>query len=152
GTITINGIVNINGSPVMSGQTLFSGSNIRVGPESESALELGNLVRLKLEAETSLMLESSDLGLSASLDKGSVRALVPGGIRGSITTPDASITTDGSQPAAFTLRVDSCSTTLSVQAGQVKMRSANYERSLRVGETLSTGAAQLPSGTQNNLS
>src|SRR5206468_2453102 len=117
-----------------------------------SALELGNLVRLKLEAETSLMLESSDLGLSASLDNGSVRALVPGGIRGSITTPDASITTDGSQPAAFTLRVDSCSTTLSVQAGQVKMRSANYERSLRVGETLSTGAAQLPSGTQNNLS
>ena len=152
GTITINGVVKINGSPVMSGQTLFSGSHIRIGPESESTLELGNLARLKLEAETSLTLESSELGLSASLDNGTLRGLMPAGIRGGITTSDASIKTDAGQPAAFTVRVDSCSTTLTVQAGQVKIRSANYERSLLAGETLSTGEAQLPSGTHNNLS
>jgi ferric-dicitrate binding protein FerR (iron transport regulator) len=152
GTVTVDGVIQVNGSPAISGQTLFSGSSIRTSTESESTLELGNLARLKLEAETSLMIESSTLGLSASLDEGALRAFVPAGVQAGIITPDARITTDASQPAAFNVRVDSCSTTLSVQAGQVKIRSANYERSLLAGETLSTGDAQLPSGTQHNLS
>ena len=152
GTITINGVVQINGSRVISGQTLFSGSNIRIGPKSESSLDLGNLARLKLEAETSLTLESSDLGLSASLDNGAMRAIVPSGIRGGITTADASITTGGSQPAVFSVLVDSCSTTLSVQTGPVEIRFGNNLRSVASGESFSTGGAPLPSGPQQNLS
>ena len=152
GTVRVDGVVQINGSPVMSGQTLFSGSSIRTSTESESILNLENLARFKLEAETSLTIESSKLGLSASLDEGAVSALVPGGVQAGINTADASITNEASPPAAFTVRVDSCTTTLSVEAGQVKIRSANYERTLLAGETLSTGDAQLPSGTQHNLS
>lgn len=152
GTVRAIGVVQINGSPVISGQTLFSGSSIRTSTESDSTLNLDNLARLGIEAETSLTLESSKLGLSASIDEGAVCALVPGGVQAGIITADASITTDASQPAAFTLQVDSCSTTVSVQTGQVKIRSANYERSLLAGETLSTGDAQLPPGTRNNLS
>jgi hypothetical protein len=98
------------------------------------------------------MIESSKLDLSASLDKGAVRAIVPGGVQAAIITVDASITTDASQPAAFSVRADSCSTTLSVQVGQVKIRSANYEQSLRAGESFSTGDVPLPSGTQHKLS
>ena len=152
GTITINGIVQINGSRVVSGQTLFSGSNIRIGPESESTLDLGNLARLKLEAETSLTLESSDLGLSASLDNGTMRALVPGGIRGGITTADASITTDAGQPAVFSVLVDSCSTTLSVQTGRVEIRFGDNVRSVASGQSFSTGGSPIPPGPQQNLS
>ena len=152
GIVRANGIVQINASPVMSGQTLFSGCSIRTSTESESTLNLDNLARLKLEAETSLMIESSKLGLSASLDEGAVRVIVPGGVQAGIITSDASITTDASQPAAFSVRADSCSTTLSVQAGQVKIHSANYERSLRAGESFSTGGAPLPSATQHKLS
>jgi ferric-dicitrate binding protein FerR (iron transport regulator) len=152
GAITAEGVVQINGSPVLSGQTLFSGSSIRTSPETECTLELGNLARLKLEAETSLMLESSKLGLSASLDNGVVRALVPGGVPAGINTGDASITTDANQTASFSVRVDSCSTTLSVQAGRVEIRSANYERSVAAGESFSTGVAQLSTGGQHYLS
>jgi len=152
GSVTVQGAVQINGAPVISGQTLFSGSRIRTSTESESILDLGNLARLKLDAETSLTIESSRLGLSASLDNGVVRALVPGGVQADITTADASITTDVSHPAAFSVSVDSCSTTLSVQAGRVRIRYANYLRSLRAGESLSTGDPQLPNGTHNNLS
>jgi len=149
GTVRVDGVVEIDGSPVISGQTVFSGTSIRTSTESESTLHLDNLARLKLEAETSLMIESSKLGLSASLDQGAVRAIVPGGVQAGIITTDASITTDAGQPAAFSVRADSCSTTLSVEAGKVKIRSADYERSLRAGESFSTGGAQLPSRTHN---
>ncbi|HMJ26050.1 MAG TPA: hypothetical protein VK475_09490 [Pyrinomonadaceae bacterium] len=153
GTVTVSGIVQINGSPVISGQTLFSGSSIRTSSEAESTIELGSLARLKLEAETSLTLESSELGLSASLDNGSVRVFVPVGIRGGVTTADASITTDASQPAVFSVLADSCSTTLYVQTGRLEMRSGNKVRLVSSGEKFSTGGAPLPPGPQQqNLS
>jgi ferric-dicitrate binding protein FerR (iron transport regulator) len=146
GAVTVHGVVQINGSPVISGQTLFTGSSIRTSPETDCTLALSNLVRFNLEAETSLTLETSELGLSASLDNGAVRALVPGGVQAAINTADASITTDPGQPALFSVNVDSCSTTLSVQTGRVEIRSANYKRSVAAGESLSTGEVQLPSG------
>jgi hypothetical protein len=153
GTVTVSGIVQINGSPVISGQTLFSGSSIRTSSEAESTIELGSLARLKLEAETSLTLESSELGLSASLDNGSVRVFVPVGIRGRLTTADASITTDASQPAVFSVLADSCQTTVSVQTGRLEIRSGNKARFVSSGERFSTGGAPLPPGPQQqNLS
>lgn len=152
GTLTVDGVVSVSGSPVLSGQTLFSGCSISTSTESESTIHLGNLAHLKLDAETSLTLESSKLGLSASLDNGVVRALVSRGVQADITTADASITTDADQPAVFLVRVDSCSTTLSVQTGRVAIRSANYVRSVPAGESFSTSGAQLPSGTQHNFS
>jgi hypothetical protein len=151
GAITVNGVVQINGLPVISGRTLFSGASIHNSTEAESTLELGNLARLKLEAETSLTLESSKLSLSASLDSGAVRALVPSGIRADIRTPDASIMTDDSQLAVFSVLVDSCSTTLSVQAGRVEIRSGNNMKSVSSGESYSTSGAPLPPGPQHNF-
>ena len=151
GAITVNGVVKINGLPVISGQTVFSGSSIRTLTEAESTLELGNLARFKLEAETSLTLESSKLSLSDSLDSGAVRAIVPGGIRADIRTADASIRTDGSQLAVFSVLVDSCSTALSVQAGRVDIRSGNNLKSVSSGESFSTSGAPLPPGPQHNF-
>jgi hypothetical protein len=153
GTVTVKGIVQINGAPVLSGQTLFSGSSIRTSTEGESTLELGSRARLKLEAETSLMLESSELGLSASLDQGSVRVFVPVGIRSGLTTADASITTDTSQPAVFSVLTDSCNTILSVQTGRLEIRSGNRVSFVSSGERFATGGAPLPPGPQQqNLS
>jgi hypothetical protein len=151
GAITVNGVVQINGLPVISGQTIFSGSSIRTSTEAESTLELGNLARLKLEAETSLTLESSKLSLSASLDNGAVRALVPGGIQADIRTADASITTDAGQLAVFSVLGDSCSTTLSVQAGRVDIRSGNKMKSVSSGESFSTSGTSLAPGPQHNF-
>lgn len=152
GAITVTGVVQINGLPVISGQTILSGSSIRTSTGAEATLELGNLARLKLEAETSLTLESSKLSLSASVDSGVVRALVPGGIRADIRTADASIRTDGSQFAVFSVLADSRNTTLSVQTGRLEIRSGNKVRSVSSGESFSTGGAPLPPGPQQNLS
>jgi hypothetical protein len=153
GVLTVGGVVEVNGAPAVSGQTLFSGCNIRTSTASESTLDLGNVARLKLGAETSLRLESSQLGLSASLDSGGVRALVPGGVRVDIITADASIAADASQLAVFSVLVDACSTNLSVHTGRVEIRAGNNVRSVSSGESFSTaGGAPLPSGSQQNLS
>lgn len=150
GTVTITGGVRINGSPGMSGQTLFSGSSIRTLSGAESTLELANRARLRLEAETSLKLESSALGLSASLDDGTVRVFAPAGIVGRMTTADASITADANQPAIFSVLADSCNTTVFVQSGRLEVHSANKIRSVSAGERVSTGGAPaLPAPPQN---
>lgn len=152
GTVSVEGEVQINGWPVISGQTLFSASRIRTSTEAESTLELSNLARLRLEAETSMMLESSELGLSASLDNGSVHVFVPRGIQAGITTGDALIVPDAGQLAVFSLLADSCNTTLSVQTGRVEIRSGNRVRSVASGESVSTGGAPPQSAAQHNFS
>lgn len=149
GTVKATGAVQLNESPVLSGQTLFSGSRIRTSRDAESIVELGNLARLRLEAETSLMLESSGLSLSASLENGTVRVFVPRGMRSAITTADASITTDAGQTATFSVTVDACSTTLIVEAGRVEIRSLDYVRSVSSGERFSTEAPSPPEPQQN---
>lgn len=152
GTVTIAGGVQIDGSTGVSGQTLFSGSSIRTSTEAESTVELVNLARLKLEAGTSLKLESSALGLSASLDNGTMRVFTPVGIRGSITTVDASMTTDASQPAVFRVLAEACDTSVSVQTGRLEVRFGNKLKSVSAGESLSTADAPAPPGPQQNLS
>ena len=152
GTVSVEGDVQVNGSTVISGQTLFSASSIRTSTEAESTLELSNLARLRLEAETSMKLEFSELGLSASLDNGTVHVLVPGGIQADITTSDALIVPDAGQLAVFSLLADSCTTTLSVQTGRVEIRSGNNVRSVAPGESVSTGGAPSPSPAQHNFS
>jgi hypothetical protein len=146
GTINVDGVVHVDGSPVMLGQTLFSGCRIRTSPATECILELGNLARLKLEAETSATLEASEQNLSAALNNGGMHVAVPQGIAAIITTADASITTDARQFVAFRVIADSCSTTVSVQSGRVEIHSLhNLRSSVSAGESFSTGTAALPS-------
>lgn len=149
GTVNFDGAVQVDGSPVVSGQTLFFGCRVRTSPATECILELSNLARLKLEAETSVTLEASELNLSASLNNGGVRVAVPEGIAAIITTADTSITTDASQFVVFRVIADSCSTTVSVQSGRVEVHSLHNLRSVSSGESFSTGAAPLPTGPQD---
>lgn len=147
GTLVAIGTVTVNGSPAVSGQTLFSGCGIITSADAESILDLQNQARLKLERETSLRIESSKADLSAALDLGVMRALIPTSVRAGISTPDALITSDPSQAAAFSVRVDECSTTLIVQTGRVEIRSGNRVKSISWGESYSTGGGpQVPGG------
>lgn len=147
GTLTVGGVVKVNGSPAVSGQTLFSGSGIITSAESESTLDLQNQVRLKLERETSVKIESSKTDLSAALDLGAMRVLIPTSVKAGISTPDAVITSDPNQAAAFSVLVDACNTTLSVQTGRVQIHSGNNVVSLSAGESYSTGGGpQAPGG------
>jgi hypothetical protein len=150
GTLVVNGIVTVNGSPAVSGQTLFTGSGITTSAESESTLALQNQARLKLERETSLRIEFSKAGLSAALDVGAMRALIPTSVRVGISTPDAVITPDPNQAAAFSVLVEACSTTLIVETGHVEIRSGDKVTSILSGESFSTGGGpQAPSGSHS---
>jgi hypothetical protein len=150
GTLVVNGIVTVNGSPVVTGQTLFSGSGIITSAESEMTLDLNSQAHLKLERETSLTLESSQAGLAAALELGSMRALIPTSVRAGIRTPDAVITPDPSQAAAFSVLVEECNTTLIVETGRVEIHSRNNVISISAGKSFSTGGGpQAPSGSHS---
>jgi hypothetical protein len=147
GTLAVQGAVKVNGSPAASGQTLFSGCGIITSAESESTLDLQNQARLKLERETSLRIESSKADLSAALDLGVMRALIPTSVRAGISTPDALITSDPNQAAAFSVLVDECNTTLIVQTGRVEILSGDRVKAISAGESYSTGGGpQAPGG------
>ncbi|MDX6559607.1 MAG: hypothetical protein QOF72_2656 [Blastocatellia bacterium] len=150
GLIVVDGVVTINGARATSGQTIFAGSSITTKKQSETILNLDNRARLRLDEETAFVLESSRSGIFGSLDSGGVRGFVPAGIRAEIKTADASLAPDPAQPAAFTIKVESCSTTLSVQTGRVEIRAGNSVRSISAGESFSTAeSAPIPPPQQN---
>jgi hypothetical protein len=150
GLIVVDGVVTINGVRATSGQTIFSASSITTEKQSETILNLDNRARLKLAEETAFVLESSRAEIFGSLDFGGVRGFVPAGIRAEIKTADASLAPDPAQPAAFTIKVEPCSTTLSVQTGRVEIRAWNSVRSIAAGESFSTAeSVPMPPPQQN---
>jgi hypothetical protein len=150
GLIVVDGVVTINGARATSGQTIFAASSITTEKQSETVLNLDNRARLRLDEETAFALESSRSGIFGSLDSGGVRGFVPAGIRAEIKTADASLTPDPTQPAAFTIKVEPCSTTLSVQTGRVEIRAWNSVRYIAAGESFSTAeSAPMPPPQQN---
>jgi ferric-dicitrate binding protein FerR (iron transport regulator) len=149
--IKTDGIVTINGTRATSGQTVFSGSSITTEMQSESLINLDNQARLKLNEATALTLAFSRFGLTGSLSDGQVNTSVPAGFRAEIKTADASVITSPAEPATFSIRVDACSTNLSVQTGQVEVRAWNRVHSVRAGESFST-AEVFPAAPQQNLS
>lgn len=145
GITTVGGVVTIDGSPALSGQTLFSGSSIVTAKGSESRLDLGNLARLRLYAESKLTVEFSGSTLSGSLEQGTLHSFVPAGVRADIVASDASISTDPGQPAAFSIQVESGSSNISVETGRVEVRTGNSLKFVMAGESLSTSHGVLPS-------
>lgn len=143
-TTVVGGVVTIDGARALSGQTLFSRSSIVTGQQSESRLDLGNRARLKLYAESKLVMEFSHSTLSGSLEKGILHSFVPAGVRTDIVTADASISTDPDQTAAFSIQVQSGTTTVSVDTGRVEIRAGNSLRLVTAGESFSTARGESP--------
>jgi hypothetical protein len=144
GITTVGGVVTIDGLRALSGQTLFSGSSIVTGQQSESRLDLGNLANLKLYGESKLVMEFSGSTLSGWLEKGILHSFVPAGVRADIVTADASISTDPHQLAAFSIQVQSGTTTVSVDTGRVEIRAGNSLKSVTAGESFSTARGESP--------
>src|SRR3989442_4329855 len=69
GSINIVGVVRINGQNAMSGQTVFSNSSVLTAANSESLIEYGNLARLKLEAESELIIDPSKQRIAGSMGR-----------------------------------------------------------------------------------
>ncbi|HEU0047094.1 MAG TPA: hypothetical protein VFQ43_05770 [Nitrososphaera sp.] len=154
GNINVLGTVKIDGQSALSGQTLFSGSSIVTSANSESLIEYENFGRLKLAAETELLIDSSKQRISGSLQKGEVLGSLPAGVSLDFKTSDFSMATDASERVIFTIQTKECDgTNLSVREGTVNVRAGDKVRTVKAGENFSTfadGAAT--QGAQNNFS
>jgi ferric-dicitrate binding protein FerR (iron transport regulator) len=150
------GGVTVDGSPAVSGQTIFSGSAFVTARNSLSTLSLGNLGRVELAPDTSLVLDFSGASVTGSLDAGRVRVYAPSGLLASVTTPDASVACDNTsgQPAVFSVAIESGVTNVSVQTGRVEVRAASGAvQRLSAGESYSSAQTQQQdSPPQQNLS
>jgi hypothetical protein len=154
GIINIVGVVKINGQNAMSGQTVFSNSRVLTGANSESLIEYGNLARLKLEAESDLIVDASRQRIAGSLQKGRMLGSVPAGVSLDFQTANFSIATDAGRPVTFSVRTQECEgTSLSVSEGTVEVRTGDKVRTLKAGDNFSTFVdATTTQGSQQNFS
>lgn len=143
GRIRVAGSVTIDGVPGMSGQTIFSGSQVTTAEGSESIIDLGKLTRLRLLPETDLTLDFSTARISSKLNTGTVRAFIPAGLPVSIRTAGGEFVTNPAQATRFTVQVTGLNTQISVESGDVELRTENRLESIRAGEVFGTsGEAQ----------
>lgn len=153
GEVVIAGDLTVGGSRAVSGQTFFSGETFATGPDSPSAIGLGNKARLELSGATVLRIDFTDSALKGTLDAGGARFSIPEGVNSSVDTPEASVQTVESEPAVFGVEASPEGTTVSVQAGRVEMRAGGAARTVNAGEVFSAVQGAEPrSGTANNLS
>jgi hypothetical protein len=150
GQVALAAGLTVDGLPAVAGQTVFSGSSFDTVEESRSALALGNLVRLELSGGTALRLDFSDGSVGGTLGAGGARLSVPRSVAASLTTADASVVSDKSDPALFTLQVSAEGTTLSVHAGRVEMRAGGVVRAAGAGESLRAAHGSQPMPPQGN--
>jgi hypothetical protein len=86
------------------------------------------------------------------LEDGSLHGSVPAGLPTEIRTPDASIVTSAREPAIFSIKVERCNTTITVQAGQLHVRAGDRLRTVASGENFSSAAdAAIPPDLQQNF-
>lgn len=140
----------VDGLPAVAGQTVFSGSSFDTVEKSRSALDLGNRARLELSGGTALRLDFSDDSVGGTLGAGGARLSVPRSVAASLKTADASVVSDNSGPALFTLQVSAEGTTLSVQTGRVEMRAGGVARTAGAGESLRAAHGSQPAPPQGN--
>ncbi|MBV9928776.1 MAG: hypothetical protein JOZ96_27420 [Acidobacteria bacterium] len=142
--------LDVDGLPAVAGQTVFPGSSFETAERSRGALELCNRARLELSGGTTFRLDFDDEGLNGTLGAGGARLLVPRAVAATLTTADASVVSDASNPALFVLRVSAEGTTLTVQTGRVEMRAGGATRTAGAGESLRAARGSQPAPPQSN--
>ena len=138
GIMSIAGTVTVDGTPAVSGQTLFTGSRIAIAEKSQSIVDLGSGTRFVLASETDLTLDFSKTNIASFLGKGKLRGFVPAGLPLTLRTADAELTTDASQPAAFTVQFLGHTTMVNVQKGRVEVRVGERLQSVGAGRVFSS--------------
>lgn len=140
----------VDGLPAVAGQTVFPGSSFGTDERSRGMIELCNRARLELSGGTAMRIDFSDEGLGGTLGSGGARLSVPSSVAATLTTADASVVSDASNPAVFTLQVSAEGTTLTVKSGRVEMRAGGAARSAAAGESLSAARGSQPAPPQGN--
>jgi len=138
--INLDGFATINGLRAVQGQTLLPGGKVSTERKSELIVNFDNGARLKLEAETNLLVWFSKSTVSGSIE-GTMQGAVPAGITAQFRTPDATVSNDAAERAEFTITTDECSTKFFVRAGRVTVHNSGKTTTLNAGESMTTDNA-----------
>jgi hypothetical protein len=141
--INLEGFATINGLRAVQGQTLFPGGKVSTERKSELIANLDNGARLKLEAETNLLVWFSKSTVSGSIE-GTMQGSIPAGITARFETADATVSNDPTERAEFTVTTAECSTKLFVRAGRVTVRNNGKTATLNAGESMTTDISNQP--------
>jgi ferric-dicitrate binding protein FerR (iron transport regulator) len=150
GQVALAAGLTVDGLPAVAGQTIFTGSSFGTDERSRGLIELSNRARLELSGGAELRLDFSDEGLGGTLGAGGARLSTPRSVAASLTTADASVVSDASDPALFTIQVSAEGTRLSVLAGRVEMRAGGGARAAGAGESLHAARGSQPAPPQGN--
>jgi ferric-dicitrate binding protein FerR (iron transport regulator) len=151
GEVTVAGALMVEGAPAVPGQTFFSGTSFATPAGSLSQLSLSNLARVEMSGGTKLKLDFSPALVSGALEEGGARFFVPAGVSASVAVAGASVLTDTSEAASFSVHAGPQGFTVSVLLGWVETRVGGGVRTLAAGEVFSAsrGGAPLPGHGQN---
>jgi hypothetical protein len=139
GELSIIGQVSVNGEKVISGGTLFSDSVVATAEKSSAIISISKLGRVELAPNSSLKLSFTDKSVMGLLETGTAHVSTLAGITVNVTTKDASVIVDGSQPTSFTVS-SSLTTLLTTHSGIAKLQSfGGSVRQVAAGENASAG-------------
>lgn len=142
GMINVTGRVTINETLAIFGQTIFTGTRIVTANRSTSMIHLNGQSRLNLYPESALFLKFSRVHITGTLTNGKLSGFVPPGVSAVIETNSASIATDASEPAVFSIEVSPDGTNVTVETGRVEVTSQDTHTSVKSGESFSAGSHQ----------
>lgn len=152
GEIIAAGEVKVDGLKAISGQTVFSGNSIYTTHNSHATIIFGRLGRIELLSDTSLKLSFDEASLTSMLDDGSMRVSIPAGVRMTVTTKDAAVVTDDTQPAAFSISIKEGQTIVTTRTGRVYLHVDGEAKEVAAGQSITVNSAGISANTSTQQS
>jgi hypothetical protein len=132
--VSVSGLAKIDGEEAISGQTLFSGSMIETTQKATAIVNLSLGGRLKLLKSSRLKLIFDESQIIGFLDTGSAHVSVPAGLTANLTTKDATVIADQSQPTIFSVEYKDGDLIVAVMLGRVEIQKNGRSQQIGAGQ------------------
>ncbi len=139
GEITVTGQVTVNGQAAVSNSTIISGNTVATGPVSTAIISLGKAGRIEVMADSNIILNFSDNGITANLVAGKAKFSNAAGVATTVATKDVTVIADNSQADNFTVEVECSHTHVDTLAGLVTMREGTSDKQIAAGTSATAG-------------
>lgn len=139
GEMTSFGQVLINGEEAASGATVFPGNRFATGKKSGAEINLGELGRVRLAAETVSLINFGERKVEGALDAGVITVSKPQGVAAVFSTRDGQVIPDKDSAAVFTLNVTGGNTVVKTESGSVTLRAGETTKVIAAGQSGSAG-------------
>ncbi|HLL75732.1 MAG TPA: hypothetical protein VK421_10760 [Pyrinomonadaceae bacterium] len=135
GGLDVSGRVTVDGQDTLPGATFFSGGRIETADDSEATISLGELGRVRYDANSAGVLSFAEAATSGRLEGGRVTVSKPGGVTATFSTKDGTVAADVQEAAVFSIDVTGDGTVVSSLSGRVRLQAAGGGRELAPGES-----------------